>query len=108
MTEAKEESGTQGATNTMNSQMLAEMTEGHQPPQRGTGMQSQAGQSNLSDKPVDQGAYLVSHEQHAQVEEITGINNDMISPSKLLLAKQRKTGVFAYEGLKEKEVKQEF
>jgi len=31
------------------------------------------------------------------VEDITGINNDMISPSKLLLAKQRKDDIFPYK-----------
>ena len=42
-------------------------------------------------------AFTVTHEQHQQVEDITGINNDMISPSKLLLAKQRKDDIFPYK-----------
>lgn len=47
--------------------------------------------------PVEVNAYTVTHEQHQQVEDITGINNDMISPSKLLLAKQRKDDIFPYK-----------
>lgn len=42
-------------------------------------------------------AFTVTHEQHQQVEDITNINNDMISPSKLLLAKQRKDDIFPYK-----------
>ena len=43
-------------------------------------------------------SYTVKGHLHKQVEDITALNNDMISPSKLLHAKKLKMTLFPYDG----------
>ena len=48
--------------------------------------------------------FTVKPELHQQVNDLTAMNNDMISPSKILHAKVMKNNLFPYDGNKEEEI----